>query len=324
MKHLFIVNPAARQGNLTTFATTLIQQTFQRREAEYEIYVTQGPGDGAGKIAHDALYEGDLRVYACGGDGTVNECAGACAGLPNVAMTVFPCGTGNDFVKQFGDEQDKFLNMGALVDGEISPLDIIRVNDRWSINVACIGLDSRVGASVHDFDKVPIIGKGKGAYIASAASHFFKRISDRLTVRINGKTIKGEFTTVTVCNGSWYGGSFNPVPEARADDGLLDVLLINGVKRHQLPVLLARYAKGEYKQLPQYADHYRTTKLTVESDEELVINVDGETMVAKKAEFTLLAGGLRFIHPKGMRYFQRPAPDPARHELQSATEMPAR
>ena len=113
MKHLFIVNPAARQGNRTTFATTLIEQAFERREANYEIYITKAPGDGALKIARDAQYEADLRVYACGGDGTVNECAAACAGLPNVAMTVFPCGTGNDFVKQFGDEQSKFLNINV-------------------------------------------------------------------------------------------------------------------------------------------------------------------------------------------------------------------
>lgn len=304
MKHLFIVNPAARQGNRTTFATTLIKQVFERREAEYEIYITEGPGDGARKIAHDARYAADLRVYACGGDGTVNECAAACVGLPNVALSVFPCGTGNDFVKQFGDEQSKFMNIGALVDGEISPLDIVKVNDRYSINVACIGLDSRVGASVHDFDHVPIIGKGKGAYVASALSHIVKRITDDLTIRINGQIVTGQFNTVTVCNGSWYGGSFNPVPEARADDGALDVLLISGVKRPQLPMLLAKYGKGKYKELTKYAKHYNTTKLTVESDDELVVNVDGEIMVANKVEFKLIPGGIRFLHPKGMNYFQ--------------------
>ncbi|MBQ3011457.1 MAG: YegS/Rv2252/BmrU family lipid kinase [Oscillospiraceae bacterium] len=304
MKHLFIVNPAARQGNRTTFATTLIKQAFERREAEYEIYITEGPGDGARKIDHDARYEADLRVYACGGDGTVNECAAACVGLANVAMTVFPCGTGNDFVKQFGDEQNKFMNIGALVDGEISPLDIIKVNDRYSINVACIGLDSRVGAGVHDFDKVPIIGKGKGAYIASVVTHVFKRITDKLTIRVNGQIVTGEFNTVTICNGNWYGGSFNPVPEARADDGKLDVLLISGVKRPQLPLLLTKYGKGKYKELPQFVKHYSTTKVVVECEDEMVINVDGETMLAHKAEFKLIPGGIRFLHPKGMKYFE--------------------
>ena len=304
MKHLFIVNPAARQGNRTTFATTLIKQTFERREAQYEIYITQGPGDGARKIARDARYEADLRVYACGGDGTVNECASACVGLPNVAMTVFPCGTGNDFIKQFGAEQNKFMNIGALVDGEISPLDIMKVNDYYSINVACIGLDSRVGAGVHDFDKVPIIGKGKGAYIASTINHVFRRITDRLTIRINGQVIKGDFNTVTVCNGSWYGGSFNPVPEARADDGQLDVLLISGVTHSKLPLLLTKYGKGKYRELPQYAKHYSTRKLVVESEDEFIINIDGESIRDTRAEIKLIPGGIRFLHPKGMKYFE--------------------
>ena len=303
MKHLFIVNPAARQGNRTTFVTSLIQQAFERRPAEYEIYITKAPGDGAAKIAMDAQYEDDLRVYACGGDGTVNECASACVGLPNVAMTVFPCGTGNDFVKIFGDEQKKFMNIAALVDGEISPLDIIRVNDRYSANVSCIGLDSRVGADVHNFDKVPIIGKGKGSYLLATASNVFKRITDRLTIRINGQVITGEFNTVTICNGSWYGGSFNPVPDARPDDGLLDVLLIHGVKRHRLTVLLTKYAKGRFRELPQYVNHYRTTKMVVEADEEFVVNLDGESMWTNRAEFRLIPGGLRFLHPKGMAYF---------------------
>lgn len=304
MKHLFIVNPAARQGNRTTFATTLIEQTFAHRDASYEIYITQAPGDGANKILQEAQWEPDLRVYACGGDGTINECAGACVGLPNVAMGVFPCGTGNDFVKLFGDEQNKFMNIGAMVDGEISPLDIVKVNDRYSVNVACIGLDSRIGAGVHDFDKVPIIGNGKGAYIASTVNHIFKRLTDDLTIHINGQVITGRFNTVTICNGTWYGGSFNPVPEARADDGLLDVLLISGVHRHQLPLLLTKYGKGRYKELPQFAKHYRTTRLTVESETDLIVNVDGETMVANKVEFQLLPGGLRFLHPKDMKYFE--------------------
>lgn len=304
MKHLFIVNPAARQGNRTTFVTSLIQQVFQRREAEYEIYITKAPGDGAAKIAHDAQYETDLRVYACGGDGTINECAGACVGLPNVAMAVFPCGTGNDFVKLFGEEQKKFMSIGALVDGEISPLDIIKVNDRYSLNVSCIGLDSRVGAGVHDFDKVPIIGKGKGAYLLSTVVHCLKRITDYLTIRINGQVITGEVNAITICNGTWYGGSFNPVPDARADDGLLDVLVIHSIKRHQLTVLLTKYAKGRFRELPKFVNHYRTTKLTVEGDEEFIVNMDGESMMAKKAEFKIIPGGLRFLHPKNMEYFK--------------------
>ena len=304
MKHLFIVNPAARQGNRVTFVTSLIQQAFAYRSEPYEVYVTQAPMDACRKIQKDAATESDLRVYACGGDGTINECASACAGLENVCMTCFPCGTGNDFVKLFGDEKDRFLNMTALIDGEVSPLDIIRINDRYSLNIACIGVDGRVGTGVHEFDNVPIIGRGKGAYMLSAVVNFCRQITDDLTITVNGQTFSGPVNCLCVCNGTWYGGSFNPVPEARANDGILDVLLIRGLSRLQFPRLFLQYGRGEYARLSKYITHLQTDRLVIDARQEFLINLDGEAMTTTHAEMQLLPGGLRFLHPKGMKYFQ--------------------
>lgn len=304
MKHLFIINPAARQGNRTAYVTTLIEQVFARRDEEYEIYLTKGPLDAIDKIHSDALVESDLRVYACGGDGTINECASACAGLPNVAMACFPCGTGNDFVKLFGEEQNKFMNLGALVDGEVSPMDIIRVNDRYSLNICSVGIDSRVGVGVHRYNNIPVIGKGKSAYILSTAVEFFKEITDSLSVTANGKLYQGDMNVVCVCNGTWYGGSFNPVPEARPDDGILDVLIIRGLRRYQLPLLVTKYGKGMYKELSQYITHIQTDSLVIEGEKPFLVNLDGEGMTTDRAELELLKGSLRFLHPKYMKYFK--------------------
>ena len=69
-------------------------------------------------------------------------------------------------------------------------------------------------------------------------------------------------------------------------------------------MLLTKYGKGKYKELPQYVKHYHTTKLSIESEEEMVINVDGETIMGKRADIKLIPGGLRFLHPKGMAYFE--------------------
>lgn len=304
MKHLFIVNPAARQGNRTTFVTSLIEQTMTRRgEMDYEVYITQGPLDAVQKIQSEAQWESDLRVYACGGDGTINECASACVGLDNVCMACFPCGTGNDFVKLFGTEQDKFRNIGALMDGAVSPLDVIRVNDRYSLNICSVGLDSRVGVGVHEFDRLPIIGRGKNAYIVSALVNFCRKVTDDLTVTMNGQTFQGEMTAVCICNGTWYGGSFNPVPEARPDDGILDVLIVRGLKRAQLPFLFLKYGKGRYRELERYITHVQTDALTIRSEEPLLVNLDGEGMTASTVEIHLIPGGLRFLHPRDMDYF---------------------
>lgn len=304
MKHLFIVNPAARQGGRTTFVTTLIHQTMERKGEDYEIYITQGPMDAVGKIEREAADCEDLRVYACGGDGTINECASACAGRPNVAMGCFPCGTGNDFVKLFGEEQEKFKNIAALVDGEISPLDIIRVNDRYALNITSVGLDSRVGVGVHEFDKLPVIGKGKSAYIVSALVNFCRKVTDRLTVTVNGEVYEGDMTAVCVCNGTWYGGSFNPVPEARPDDGILDVLIVRGLKRVQLPMMFLKYGKGRYQEMSRYITHVQTDSLRIQCGEPFLVNLDGEGMTADDAQIELLPGGLRFLHPKNMAYFE--------------------
>ena len=305
MKHLFIVNPAARQGGRTTFVTTLINQTMERRDEDYEIYITKAPMDAAGKIARDAADCDDLRVYACGGDGTLNECAAACALRDNVAMGCFPCGTGNDFVKTFGDEPAKFKNFAALVDGPVSPLDIIQVNDRFALNITSVGLDSRVGVGVHEFDKIPVIGKGKNAYIVSALVNFCRKVTDDLTVTMNGLTFQGEMTAVCVCNGTWYGGSFNPVPEARPDDGILDVLIVRGVKRAQLPLLFMKYGKGRYRDMARYITHVQTDALRIQGAEPFVVNLDGEGYVTDDAEMKLIPGGLRFLHPADMAYFNR-------------------
>ena len=62
-------------------------------ETDFEIYVTGAPMDAVGKIRDEAGRCADLRVYACGGDGTLNECVNGAAGLPNAAVTHFPCGT---------------------------------------------------------------------------------------------------------------------------------------------------------------------------------------------------------------------------------------
>lgn len=303
MKHLFIVNPAARQGNRTTFVTTLIRQVFERRGEDYEVYLTKGPLDAIGRIQAEAQWESDLRVYACGGDGTINECASACAGLPNVAMACFPCGTGNDFVKLFGAEKDKFMNIASLVDGEISPMDIIKVNDRYSLNICSVGLDSRVGVGVHSYSNIPVIGRGKSAYIVSTMVEFCKNITDHLSVTVDGKLYQGDMNTVCICNGTWYGGSFNPVPDARPDDGILDILLIRGLKRYQLPLLVTKYGKGKYKELPQYITHIQTDSLVIEAEEPFLVQMDGEGMTTNRAEIQLLKGGLRFLHPRDMAYF---------------------
>lgn len=303
MKHLFIVNPVAGGSDKTDLVSARVGQYFSAHKGDFEIYTTKAPLDAVDKIRYEAQLCDELRVYACGGDGTLNECVSAAADLDNVAVTVFPVGTGNDFVKMFGEEKDRFKNLGQLVEGEVRPVDLIRCNDRYSLNICCVGIDARVGVDVHKYSKLPLIGGAMG-YVTSALVNMIKGITEPMRVTCNGKLYYGDMNLVCVCNGQYYGGGFHPVPEARPDDGRLDILLIKGVSRAGFIKLIGQYAKGLYAQLTKYVTHLQSTELRIESEKEMVAAVDGECIRSTRLDIQLIPGGIRFVFPTNMAFFE--------------------
>ncbi len=303
MKHLFIVNPAAGGKDSTDFVSAKVAQFFSGKEGDFEIYSTKAPMDAVKKIKYEANLCDELRVYACGGDGTLNECVCGAAGYDNVAVTHFPTGTGNDFIKTFGEEGRLFFNLGALVNGDVRPLDIIDCNGRYSVNICSVGIDARIGGDVHKYSKIPVIGGATG-YVTSMAVNLFKGITDQLRVVCGGKLYYGEMSLICACNGRFYGGGFNPVPEARPDDGMIDFLIVKGVSRLTFAKLVGKYAKGHYADFPQYISHVRSTSMEIESEKELVVNVDGEIIRGKKISMKMIPGGVNFIFPAGMQFFE--------------------
>ena len=108
MKHLFIINPAAGSRNRTDAYSKAIHKICKARTLPYEIRVSTAPGECT-RIAREACLSGqELRIYACGGDGTLNEVVAGVAGYSNAAVTVFSGGSGNDFVKIFDDPKAFF------------------------------------------------------------------------------------------------------------------------------------------------------------------------------------------------------------------------
>ena len=181
MKHLFIVNPAAGGGDRTAEVAAQARRVLARRCAEYEIYTTAGPMDAAEKVAAEAERSGELRVYACGGDGTLNECVNGAAGRENVALAHYPMGTGNDFIKCFGHDPERFRNLEALVEGEARPLDLIDCNGRAAVNICSVGVDARIGTDVHKYSGLPVLGGATG-YVTSTAVNLFKGVGREMRV----------------------------------------------------------------------------------------------------------------------------------------------
>ena len=300
MTHLFIINPAAGSRDRTKDYSEAIQKICGSRGLQYRIEVSAAPGECA-RIAREAAETGeDYRIYACGGDGTLNEVVSGAAGFDNVSVTVFSGGSGNDFVKIF-DQPQAFFDLERLLDAEETQFDLIRCNDDISLNICSVGLDARIGTDVANYKRIPLLS-GFRAYAVSTLVNVFRGISEHYVVEVNGETIDSEQTLICACNGRFYGGGFNPVPEADPTDGLLDVLLIKKVSLLQVAQVIGKYKAGRYEELPQLVRHFTTDRVVIRCDKPSAINLDGELRISDTVDIRVAKEKIRFFYPKGLTY----------------------
>ena len=298
MKHLFIINPAAGKHDQTVQLSTAIRALCEARGLDFAIRVSKQAGDCTALTREAAASGVETRVYACGGDGTLNEVICGAAGAPNLAVTHYPCGSGNDFVKNFSEPR-AFSDPERLLDAEECLLDLIRVGEDHCLSICSIGIDARIGTSIQRYKHLPLIG-GKGAYNLSTVVNLVQGIHRHYVVELNGQTVDGRFTLICVCNGRYYGGGYMPVPEARPDDGKLEVLLVKKVSRLEVAKIIGKYKAGRYAEYPEVFTHYTTDRVRIRCDREEVVNLDGEARFATDVEIRLSEHKLRFFHPRGV------------------------
>ena len=305
MTHLFIINPAAGSRDRTEKYTKNIQKVCNARGLSYRIEVSAAPGDCC-RIARQAAQTGEeYRIYACGGDGTLNEVVAGVAGYDNASVTCYRGGSGNDFVKIFGDA-DAFLDLERLLDCKETTFDLMRCNDDICLNICSVGLDARIGTDVSNYKRLPLLN-GFRAYAVSTLINVVRGIGEHYVVEIDGEKIDGEQTMICACNGRYYGGGFNPVPFADPCDGLLDVLLVKKVSRLQVPTVIGKYKSGRFQELPHLVRHFRVKELTIHCDAPTPINLDGELRTAETVHIRLAEEKVRFFYPKELSYLPNQA-----------------
>lgn len=300
MKHVFIINPTAGKSDSTRKIYAMAERLRQEHGLDVQCILTKRQGHAV-DLARELCKTGEeLRFYACGGDGTVNEVANGIVGFDNAAMTVIPVGTGNDFLKNFGDRAAEFTDAENLWDGEVFPLDAIDVNGRIALTIACSGLDARVAADVHKYSESPLLD-GKGSYVYSLMINFvFKPIYNHWTVMVDDQIRESDYALVAVCNGRYYGGGFMPVPEAKMNDGVLDTLVIDRVNHATFAKMVNGYSKGEYRKFSQFIHHYTPSVIRIHSEKnDIVTCLDGECVTGSDVVIKLAEGKVHFFGPKG-------------------------
>lgn len=300
MRHVFLINPRAGKWDQTARLRSLADRLAAAHGLEVSCLLTDCPG-GAEAIARALAETGEpVRIYACGGDGTVHEAANGIAGYENAAMTVIPTGTGNDFLKNFGPDAAKFSDPENLWDGPDFSLDLIDCNGRYCLTIACSGIDARIADSVHRYGGLL---SGRGSYLLSVAVNFlFKPIGRRWRVELDGEVLEGDFALVSMCNGRYYGGGSMPVPQARMDDGVLETILVKNVPKATFARLFPAYSAGDCWKFPAIARVVTARQVCITAgpdDEDIVTCLDGESMRSQSVTLRLADRQVNFFGPAG-------------------------
>ncbi len=302
MRHLFVINPHAGKYDRSRELQERAAAVMGERGLDGETLITRYAGH-AREAVHQAAAEGaPLRVYACGGDGTLSECAAGAAGFDNAAVTHCPAGSGNDFIRMFGPEAGRFQDLAALAEGPQAPVDLIDCNGRLCLNICSVGFDARIGLGMADFKRLPLVG-GSLAYQLSAVRTIVQGIHRPYRVELDGELLpEREFTLICACNGRYYGGGFNPSRDALPDDGLLDFVIIRAVSRLTVAALIRAYAKGGARDMPDKAVVRRGRELKVVCQQKEMVNLDGERMDTDQLSIRLSAKKVNFFFPEGAHW----------------------
>lgn len=265
MKYIFIINSFTLKDEINDVIHR-IKDFCVRKNMEFEVEINNE--DNSTEDIVKKYKRCGYTLVAVGGDGMLNRVLNALVGTNNT-LGFIPCGTGNDFYKSSSKQFKK----------EIEECDIIKINDRYFINVACFGIDADV-ANNKDLIKSKIIPKSQ-RYNISVINSFLKYEPRHFVLKFNNEEVEGDFATVAICNGGYYGNGYNISPDFNLNNGLIDVYAVEDDNKLNIMKMILSMKKGKHEKYKK-VHKYQTNKLTLICSNEVNSNIDGEELLSKK------------------------------------------
>ncbi|MBG00568.1 MAG: hypothetical protein CMI36_16375 [Owenweeksia sp.] len=285
-RRLFIVaNPSTGTKHLEYILRELMDFCVAR-DFEFEIFLTAA-SQNAWKTVEKHLDESYTDLVVIGGDGTLNE---AINGLKyNIPVSIIPNGSGNDFVKNINIGHDLEDQIQVLRTGKVKHIDLGVCNGRKFINGVGIGFDGQI---VADMQQKKSLLRGPAKYyafvlriLATYKSRTFRFTQDK---HLQQK----DLISMTIGNGTTFGGSFKLTPEAEINDNILDVCeigKISGIKRF---FNIHRLKEGTHNRLPEVR-FSRCKHLHIDENPDLHAHIDGEYFGHPPFEIGVLPNALK-------------------------------
>lgn len=315
MKYAFIVNPESGQGKQRKFLKPKINKLIEDNpDKDIKIYYTRGEKDAtllADIIAKEA--DDKVLVFACGGDGTLQEVVNGLYGHENAVLGVVPVGSGNDFVRTLGGDMkagEKYLDLQAQLDASIKKIDLIKLTwteerkkkTAYVDNGINIGFDGNTCILAHDYKKLPGVS-GTGSYILALAKNLIEKKGGDIKIIADGKEyFNGPMLLATVANGAYCGGGFKSCPNADLSDGLLELLVVNDLSRTRFLQLVPKYKSGELLNILDEDDSiYKYTQvkkveITPKGAKTMQFVADGETFETGKLTIEVIHDALNVAY----------------------------
>jgi diacylglycerol kinase (ATP) len=309
-----ILNPVAGADEALG-AIAVINEQLRAEFGDLDIAITTGPGD-AESAAERAAREGVTRLFVAGGDGTLNEALNGvhrAAALDRVTFGIIPLGTGNDFAAALGISGELEDALAALGAHREVAVDVGVLNDRVFVNVSAGGFIGEVSDAVTPGLKTVA---GKMAYLIGGAQVLlsYEPVTARVApigecivvspgASIGAAPMEGpqaiaprdvDLYLFAVCNSRLVGGGRLIAPEAVADDGWLDVCVIEAMPTLEFVALLRAVADGEHVDDPRVA-YLRVQELQLSFDRPIKVNTDGQVLETTACHYRVLPDAARFL-----------------------------
>lgn len=266
-KACFIVNPIAGHG-IRTPLRPLIEGVFDADAWDVLLVESRRPGH-AHELAVRAVADGAGIVVAVGGDGTVNEVAGALT-RTSIPLGIVPTGSGNGLARHFGIPVDTGRALRIVHGGKAVVLDSLVVNGNRCMNVAGAGFDAFIARR---FAEAP--RRGFLTYLQLVMRHYFRYRPVAMHLRFDGRELGVEALLVEAANGSQFGNGARIAPGADPGDGRLDLVILRKIPWICIPFTVARMYLGRLDKSP-FLRQFRTTAVSLHASAPVDLHLDGE------------------------------------------------
>lgn len=274
MKVRFIINPAAGpfMSRRAEKVTGAVRRRLGGAEGVFDIKAA-GVKGSAGSLSREAADKGYDAVFACGGDGTINEVAAPLVGRAT-ALGVVPCGTGNGFATSLGIPGDLDRAVVLAREGRVREIDTGVICGRYFFSTAGCGFDAHLSRR---YNEGALSGRLRGLvpYFPIAMVEFFRYRAEPVVIRTGLATINAAPFLLTAANTERYGAGAIIAPGALPDDGLLDVCIISDAGPLNAPSIVARLFSGRIDGFKGF-ERVRTDTVEISGRDSTVLHADGE------------------------------------------------